>query len=82
LASGFKDDVKIAPFFDYKKAYVIGYWDFKGSDEYNKTLSEQRASAVAQYLEQKRIEIADIRLEGRGEVNDGKTRWLNRRVEV
>lgn len=71
---------------------VRGHTDSKGSDEYNQTLSENRAKAVQQDL-QNRANIMHISARGYGESLpvapnevDGKdspaNRQLNRRVEI
>jgi len=66
---------------------VQGHTDSKGSDSYNQTLSEQRASAVSSYLKAKDITASRITIKGFGETipkydnatADGRTQ--NRRVE-
>jgi len=66
---------------------VEGHTDSKGSDQYNQRLSERRANAVRQYLIQKGIASARIRVVGYGEkrpIADNKTdqgRAINRRAE-
>lgn len=66
---------------------VEGHTDFKGSDNYNQKLSERRANAVRQYLIQKGIASARIKVVGYGEqrpIADNKTdegRAMNRRAE-
>ena len=70
-----------------KKIKLIGYTDNKGSDEYNFTLSEQRAKAVADYLIENGISQERVSFEGKGnsepietnETDEGRTK--NRRVE-
>lgn len=48
---------------------IIGYADYVGTDVYNKTLSEQRATAVAAYLTGMGLDTAHIQLcIGKGEV--------------
>lgn len=48
---------------------IIGYADYVGTDLYNKTLSEQRATAVAAYLTGMGLDTAHIQLcIGKGEV--------------
>lgn len=65
-----------------------GHTDAKGSDAYNQTLSDQRASAVMRYLAGKGIDLARMTAVGFGEsrpVADNETdegRELNRRVEL
>ncbi|QQZ28968.1 OmpA family protein [Thiothrix subterranea] len=67
---------------------VTGHTDSVGSDAYNQKLSEQRASAVANYLASKGVPAAAIQATGKGEsqpVADNGTkagRAANRRVDV
>ncbi|TNZ87817.1 hypothetical protein CGK40_22995 [Vibrio parahaemolyticus] len=67
---------------------VVGHTDDLGPEEYNQHLSEQRAQAVAQYLEQQGIDAARLVVLGLGESapmapNDTEEgRAQNRRVEV
>lgn len=66
---------------------IYGYTDSTGADDYNLKLSEQRATAVKQYLATKGISSARITTSGLGEADpiadnatkDGQA--LNRRVE-
>lgn len=66
---------------------IQGHTDSKGSTAYNQTLSEQRATAVAQYLVSRSININRLTLVGFGEtlpkyLNETETgRSQNRRVE-
>jgi outer membrane protein OmpA-like peptidoglycan-associated protein len=65
---------------------IQGHTDSKGSDEYNMTLSEKRASSVASYLRGKGIANSRIKTKGFGETapvasNDSEDgRAQNRRV--
>jgi outer membrane protein OmpA-like peptidoglycan-associated protein len=65
---------------------IQGHTDSKGTDEYNMTLSEKRASSVASYLRGKGISNSRIRTKGFGETapvasNDTEDgRAQNRRV--
>jgi outer membrane protein OmpA-like peptidoglycan-associated protein len=67
---------------------VEGYTDSVGSDAFNQTLSEQRASAVRDYLVQQGLDPTSITATGFGKANpvasndtaDG--RQQNRRVEI
>ena len=67
---------------------VYGHTDSTGSDAYNQTLSENRASTVGNYLASRGVAPARIRTQGFGETMpvasndtiDGRTR--NRRVEI
>ena len=67
---------------------VAGHTDSTGSDAYNQTLSEQRASAVASYLQTRQVRGDRIITIGMGETrpiatNDTDTgRQANRRVEL
>lgn len=67
---------------------VAGHTDSRGSDEYNMTLSEQRANAVRNHLIKKGIEADRLTAVGYGEsqpVADNATdegRFKNRRVEL
>ena len=66
---------------------VQGHTDSKGSEAYNQTLSEQRASAASGYLANKGISSSRISIKGFGETapkygNESATgRTQNRRVE-
>jgi outer membrane protein OmpA-like peptidoglycan-associated protein len=74
---------------DYKDTdiEVQGHTDSKGSESYNKNLSEQRATTVSLYLFEKGIQNSRLSINGFGELlpkyinttEDG--RLLNRRVE-
>lgn len=74
----------------YNQTYidVYGHTDSTGSDSYNQTLSERRATAVADYLSSRGVQTARIGTRGYGETqpiasNDTDTgRAANRRVEV
>ncbi len=67
---------------------VYGHTDSTGSDAYNQTLSENRASTVGNYLASRGVSPTRIRTQGFGETMpvasndtiDGRTR--NRRVEI
>ncbi|MBV1690064.1 OmpA family protein [Novosphingobium sp. G106] len=67
---------------------VYGHTDSTGSDQYNQTLSENRARTVANYLTMQGVSAARIRSQGFGEtlpVADNTTeegRRRNRRVEI
>lgn len=74
----------------YPKTYidVFGHTDSDGADAYNQTLSERRASAVADYLVTRGVQSARIATRGFGETQpiasnataEGKA--SNRRVEI
>ncbi len=75
---------------DYNQTYidVYGHTDSTGSDAYNQTLSERRASAVATYLTSRGVQSARIGTRGFGEtqpIASNETeegRAENRRVEI
>ena len=89
---GFRNtlDQVASTFAQYDKTYVdiMGHTDSTGSDAYNQTLSERRASAVAGYLAARGVQSA--RLATRGYVEsqpkasnlDPVGRSANRRVEI
>jgi outer membrane protein OmpA-like peptidoglycan-associated protein len=74
----------------YEKTYVdvMGHTDSTGSDTYNQTLSERRASAVADYLSIRGVQSARLATRGYGESQpkasnlDPAGRSANRRVEI
>jgi outer membrane protein OmpA-like peptidoglycan-associated protein len=74
----------------YEKTYVdvMGHTDSTGSDTYNQTLSERRASAVADYLSIRGVQSARLATRGYGESQpkasnlDPTGRSANRRVEI
>lgn len=75
-----------------RRSYVIaiasGHADSAGSDEYNQTLSQRRARAVAKYIEGRGVSSTQLRQRAYGEsrpaadnsTREGRAR--NRRVEV
>ncbi|MFS0772641.1 OmpA family protein [Sphingomonas sp. 1P08PE] len=75
---------------EYNQTYidVYGHTDSTGSDAYNQTLSERRATSVADYLSSHGVQAARIGTRGYGETqpiasNDtDEGRAANRRVEV
>jgi outer membrane protein OmpA-like peptidoglycan-associated protein len=75
---------------EFPQTYVdiVGHTDSKGSSEFNKRLSEQRAQSVARYLEERRVTRQRMLAEGMGEgapiaSNDTQEgRAMNRRVEI
>jgi outer membrane protein OmpA-like peptidoglycan-associated protein len=75
---------------EYEKTYVdvLGHTDSTGSDAYNQTLSEQRASSVSGYLASKGVQSARLATKGYGESQPrasnttGDGRAQNRRVEI
>jgi outer membrane protein OmpA-like peptidoglycan-associated protein len=74
--------------YDKTLVEVAGHTDSTGSDQYNQTLSERRASSVAQYLQSRGINQQRVLTVGAGEAypvgsNDTPDgRQLNRRVEL
>jgi outer membrane protein OmpA-like peptidoglycan-associated protein len=75
---------------EFEKTYIdiYGYTDSTGSEAYNQTLSEKRASSVARYLESQQVVSQRIVTSGKGESNPVASndtpegRSLNRRVEI
>ena len=75
---------------EYEKTYVdvLGHTDSTGSDAFNQTLSEQRASTVASYLTGRGVQQARLATKGFGESQPRATntteegRAQNRRVEI
>ena len=75
---------------EFDKTYVdiIGHTDSKGSKDYNKRLSEQRAESVARYFESHRVVRERVLVAGMGEAepiasNDTREgRAKNRRLEI
>ena len=59
---------------------VVGHTDFKGSDAYNKTLSERRAQAVANYLVSKGVPASKISAVGMGKSQARMTRTCEAEV--
>jgi outer membrane protein OmpA-like peptidoglycan-associated protein len=70
------------------RVLVVGHTDARGTDEYNQTLSERRATAARVYLMEQGIQGARVDANGRGEAepvasNESDAgRQENRRVEV
>lgn len=66
---------------------VIGHTDSKGTDEYNQTLSEKRATSVTTYLRNNGIANGRLTAIGKGETDPiagnetDEERAMNRRVE-
>jgi len=80
--------VKVFTRYPNLKIEVAGHTDNKGSDDYNKRLSQQRADAVKAYLVSQKVSATKVIAKGYGEsqpvaTNDtDEGRQLNRRVEV
>ena len=70
-----------------KPLQIVGHTDSQGSDSYNQKLSENRATAVMNYLVQKGVPTSQLTAFGKGETmpiadnNTAEGRELNRRVE-
>lgn len=70
------------------KLEIDGYTDGTGSDEYNQTLSENRANSVRAYLVQQGLDPGSITAMGFGKANPvasndtNQGRQMNRRVEI
>ncbi len=85
---GLNDVVKIMQENAEMKLEIDGHTDNVGSDEYNQTLSDDRAASVRAYIVSKGIDESRIRSAGHGEtmpIADNKTaagRQQNRRVEM
>jgi outer membrane protein OmpA-like peptidoglycan-associated protein len=73
---------------DFDVVITIGHTDSVGSQDFNQSLSEQRANAVRAYLIAHGVDAARIRSEGKGEkepIASNATahgRAQNRRVEI
>ncbi len=67
---------------------IVGHTDSIGTDEYNRSLSDRRATTVMQYLQGRGIDASRMTIRGAGEsdpVADNGTkegRALNRRVVI
>jgi len=92
IDAGFRNtlDQVASTLMQYEKTYVdvMGHTDSSGSDAYNQTLSERRASAVADYLAARGVQSARLATRGYGESQpkasnlDPAGRSANRRVEI
>ncbi len=75
---------------DYPSTYIdiYGHTDSRGSDSYNQSLSERRASSVSGYLSSRGVQAARIAARGFGESQlkcaetDAAGLRCNRRVEI
>jgi outer membrane protein OmpA-like peptidoglycan-associated protein len=82
------DVVKIMQDNPEMKLAIDGHTDWVGAEEYNQTLSDNRAGAVRDYITSKGIDASRIVSTGHGEttpIADNKTaagRQKNRRVEL
>ena len=74
--------------YDDTNVMIVGHTDSKGSDDYNQSLSEKRASAVSSYAQSQGITSTRIERRGLGEkepIANNETdagRSQNRRVEI
>jgi outer membrane protein OmpA-like peptidoglycan-associated protein len=74
--------------FEETKILIVGHTDSKGSEFYNKDLSERRASSAAGYLQEQGLDSSRLNTVGKGESEPVATnetaegRQQNRRVEV
>lgn len=64
-----------------KKVEIIGFADYVGSDVANMKLSEDRARAVANFIESRSVEVSSFFLEGKGEIATEELEQ-NRRVDI
>ncbi|NOZ47359.1 MAG: OmpA family protein [Chlorobi bacterium] len=73
---------------NWQELTLSGYTDSVGTEDYNYTLSLERAKSVRNYLIQKGIEVSKINYKGMGSRNPvstfpgNYTRAMNRRVEI
>ena len=92
IDSGFRNtlDQVATTLTQYEKTYVdvLGHTDSTGSDAYNQSLSERRASSVSTYLSSRGVQSARLATRGYGESQpkasnlDASGRAANRRVEI
>ena len=79
--------VQLEQYQEISQITVVGHTDSRGAEEYNQTLSEQRAQSVQAFLQAAYPDV-DITARGEGESNPVATnstaegRQLNRRVEI
>ncbi len=75
-----------SPQLEGRKFTVIGHTDAKGSDSYNKSLSDRRAAAVRSYLMNNGVAASRLKAMGKGESQllnaDEPAAAENRRVEI
>ncbi|RLD47607.1 MAG: hypothetical protein DRI94_13760, partial [Bacteroidetes bacterium] len=65
-----------------KKITIFAYTDSKGSVQYNKILSKQRAEAVKKYLSQKGYLTTNIITKGKGILQNNSADYLKRKAEI
>lgn len=74
--------------YDQTAIHVVGHTDTSGSDDYNMTLSQNRAASVASYMASQGVPSQRMRTEGRGEreplvrTGDNVKEPRNRRVDI
>lgn len=79
---------KVLNKYDNSTVMVLGYTDSTGTAQYNQTLSQQRASAVAAYLQGQGVKASRFEIMGLGSSNPiasnstAEGRQQNRRVEI
>ena len=79
---------KVLKKYDASTVMVLGYTDSTGSAAYNQTLSQQRAAAVASYLQGQGVKASRFEVMGMGPSNPiasndtAAGRQQNRRVEI
>ena len=74
--------------YDKTAVHVIGHTDSTGTDSYNQSLSEKRATSVSRLFSANGVDLSRMRYSGRGEElpvatnSTSSGRSMNRRVEV
>jgi len=74
--------------YDKTAVHVIGHTDSTGTDSYNQSLSEKRATSVSRLFSANGVDRSRMRFSGRGETlpvatnSTSSGRSMNRRVEV
>ncbi len=92
ITSGFYDTLndiaRVLSKYEKTLLSIEGHTDSQGAEQFNQTLSEQRATSVKQYLTNQKILASRLKILGYGEsraIADNATangRALNRRVEI
>ena len=87
-------NAKLDKYADFLKAHtnysakIVGYTDSRGSESYNKKLSQRRATAVMKALVQRGVNPSQLTATGMGEANPvasndtAEGRAQNRRIEA
>jgi len=79
---------KIREFDEIDTIDVVGHTDSTGPENYNRSLSEQRAASVSQFLKSRGIRALLLSTQGEGEANPvannttSEGRAMNRRVDI